>query len=162
MVIRCFKDEYFQSCLLICFVLGFSQCSRKDCYRLQFPLTQDSTLTKGAPVVFDNGIVGYVEDVEKSNEGSVAEFCLPNAVQIPKDPKIYVGFIQAFSVYGIKIESSSESGFISSKELLQGFPVDSIDVNFSVSDTALTNKLIDIVKDINEEQKSKKDSTSKE
>jgi hypothetical protein len=113
-------------------------------------------------VIFDNGIVSYVEEVAKSNGNSVAEFCLPKAVQIPKNSKIYVGFIKAFRVYGIKIEPSNESGFISSKEFLQGLPIDSIEVNFSASDTVLTNKLIDIVKDINENHKNKRDSISKE
>jgi hypothetical protein len=158
---RLFKAKF--PSLLFCLVVALicNQCSRKDCYELQFQLSQDSSLIKGSPVILDNGIIGYVEKVEKSNGSSVAEFCLPKAVQIPKNSRVYVGFIQAFSVYGVKIESSNESGFISSKELLQGLPMDSIEVNFSASDTVLTNKLIDIVKDINNDHKNKKDSTKK-
>jgi hypothetical protein len=162
MVNKLFKEKFpvLLFCLLI--VLSCSQCSRKDCYELQFQLSQDSSLTKGSPVIFDNGIVSYVEEVGKSNGNSVAEFCLPKAVQIPKNSKIYVGFIKAFRVYGIKIEPSNELGFISSKELLKGIPMDSINVNFAASDTVLINKLIDIVKDIIENHKNKRDSISKE
>jgi hypothetical protein len=112
-------------------------------------------------VIFDNGIAGYVEEVEKSSDGSVAKFCLPKAFRIPKSSRIYVGFIRAYSVCGIKIESSSESDYVSSKELLQGLRIDSIEVNFPTSDTVLTNILIDIAKEANDQHNNRKDSAIK-
>jgi hypothetical protein len=129
------------------------QCTSRNCYKMRV-VGDKSSLVKGSPVVFGNGIVAYIENVKSSNAMLVAEFCLPNSIRIPKDSKIYAGFIQAFSVNGVKIEPGLELDFFNSKDLLNGISLDSIAIKFSESDTAVTNTLIDIMKDINEKQKS--------
>jgi hypothetical protein len=132
---------------------SYSQCSNKDCFRLQILPSQESILGKGAPVILDDGIVGYVDGVQTKDGKLMAKFCLPPAIQIPRNSKVYVGFIQAFSVYGIKIVTSTESEFINSSELLYGLSMDSIDLELPPTDTALTDKLIDIVNDVNKKNK---------
>ena len=146
------------SSLFCCFavVLIFSQCNQKDCYELQLQSSQN--LKKGAPVILKDGIVGFVEEIKTSNHESVAKFCLSSDIHITKNSKIYVGLIQSFSVIGIMIELSNETDIVSSKELLRGLSMDSIEVDFSISDTVMTNKLIDIIK---EKHKDQSDSTSK-
>lgn len=150
-------DRIFSSKFSI-FVFGLMigvtcwSCGNKDCYQLQVAESKRSLL-KGSPVIFGNGIVGYIEEAKLSNGMLMTKFCLPSSIRIPMGSKIYVGFIQAFSTYGIKIEPGTELDFISSKELLSGIPLDSIGVNFSESDTAITDSLIDIVKDINDKAK---------
>ncbi len=147
-----------QCYLLVCFILFLSQCSRTDCYRLRLPLNQDLILSKGAPVILSNGIAGYVDEIKRVDGNYIAEFCLPSALQIPKNSKIYVGYIRILDVYGIKIEQSNEPEFISSKILLQGYQRDTIEVDFPAPDTTFTNKLIDVIIDFNNEQMNRKDS----
>jgi hypothetical protein len=134
--------------------LNCKEGSRKDCYQLQ--TNPNSALVSGSPVILDDGIVGYIEEVQERNKISTAKFCLPSALRIPKNSKVYVGFIEAFSVYGVNIVSSSESEFVDNDEPLYALEVDSIQLNLQPADTVLTNKLIDTVKDINEAQKKNK------
>jgi hypothetical protein len=134
--------------------LNCREGSRKDCYQLQ--TIRNSALVSGSPVILDDGIVGYIEEVHERNKISTAKFCIPAALRIPKNSKVYVGVIQAFGVYGVNIVSSNESGFVENDEPLYASVVDSIQLNLPPADTVLTNKLIDIVKDINEAQKKEK------
>jgi len=106
--------------------------------------------------MFDAGIVGFLDEVQNSDTASLAKFCIPDAVRIPKNSKVYVGFIKAFSVYGVKIVSSNEAEFITEGGRLYGLPTDSINLSLPPQDTALANKLIDIMKDFSESQKKKK------
>lgn len=108
-------------------------------------------------MILDEGVVGFLDEVAHSDTSSVATFCLPSALRIPKDSKFYVGLIMPFRVYGVKIVSGKEDIFICNEELLYALSVDSIKLVLPPEDTTLTNKLIDVMKGIDEDRKKRKE-----
>jgi hypothetical protein len=142
---RWFIKVIYLTLIYLSILLNCGGCSNDDCYQLE--TTQDFVLVKGALVILDDGIVGFVDEIQNSNGSSIAKFCLPSAVRIPKNSKVYVGFIPVFGSAGIKIVSSNEAEFIHDDERLHGLLMDSIELNFPPADTALRNKIIDIAKD---------------
>ncbi len=135
---------------------GCYKGSQKMCYELHFRADSASQLSKGSPVVFDYfGIVGHVNEVIKSEGSYVANFCAPSITRIPKNSKVFVGYIKRFEVVGIMVEASKDSGFVSDGEMIQGIAKDSIDYFFPATDTALVNKASEVLKDMAERNKAR-------
>jgi hypothetical protein len=144
----------FKRLILSIILLVFFNCSKKKpCYSVQFDENKCS-VSIGSPVFIGSGIVGYIDKINSSNDMVICEFCIPNSVRIPEDSKIYVGFIQSFGVNGIKIEEGKDLNYFSNKVPLNVIFKDSIELNFSASDSILNNNLIELFNKINQNQKS--------
>jgi len=137
--------------IILIWSLSFLQCNNDKCYQIW--IDKGSVLEQGSPVILDNGIIGYIDEVANSDTSSIAKFCIPPKIQIPSNSKIYVGLILPFNSNGVKISSSNEEAPMKNSKVLKGILMDSIQLEFNDQDTTLTKELIDLLKDHNEKQK---------
>lgn len=140
-------------CILI--VLFLSQCSSKNCYEIKLQFGNDSNLTKDSPVLIGNGIVGFVEDLHRSADGSEISICVPNSVRIPKDSKLVEGYIGRIG-NGVQITLGSQVEFLNSGDRMIGVHKDTIITEATKVDSAMFKKIIEITNDIVEKEKKKK------
>ena len=137
-------------------LLLFLGCSPKDCYEVNVQFEKRANVEKNCPLVTDGGIVAFVTEVDKGNgDLSTAKICVPNDVKIPKDSKIFAGYVKEFSAPCIKIDFGTLNEFDDGEHPLASVYRDTIKLALPDADTTLGKKIIDIVRDYNQQKKKK-------
>jgi preprotein translocase subunit YajC len=149
------RNAYFNLITLVSILtILFGACSGRKCYKI---FTEaNSEIANGSLVIQDSGIIGELEHVQNSDKTMQADFCTPTGLKIPVDSKIYVGFLTSFALYGVYIRSGSSADYLQEDEVIHAISIDSIRTTSTESDTALSNKIIEIMKDLNSKRRQQK------
>ncbi|MCE2896286.1 MAG: hypothetical protein LW721_17775 [Flammeovirgaceae bacterium] len=109
-------------------------------------------MTTSSPILIENGIVGFVENLDKSKKGSQVSVCIPNPIKIPKDSKVFAGYIDRLG-FGIQIIRGTQEEFFDTGDIVSGVYKDTIMLENANVDSLLIKKLEDVTNDINGRRK---------
>ncbi len=129
-----------------------SQCSRESCYKLDVQFDQNVGIKVDDPVFYGNGVVGEILRLETKDDSVIATICINDSIDIAVDAGVHAGYMPAFGNYGIKVVPGNGPVLAKSGALLKGTTHDTIDFSFPGIDSAMFEKAIDVMKELNKKK----------
>jgi hypothetical protein len=131
--------------ILFLMIMSFcaSRCARK-CNEFTIYLEELNGVKIHSPILVEDGIVGYVENLDKRDSGFVVSVCIPVGLTMSGDTKVYNGYVNRYGVPAIVFIPGGSSSFLKHGDLIESSVKDSI--RFNVPNSESDSLLIDSAK----------------